>query len=86
MPQPLAPQPHDGPPQLTIQPRNFAAEDPGGWNQLVDTAVAADAAGIDRIIVSDHVVFGEQPEAYADPKSGGVEGGRQPTGPSCNCS
>jgi probable F420-dependent oxidoreductase len=34
-----------------------------------------------RIIVSDHVVFGEQPEAYADPKSGGVEGGRQPTGP-----
>jgi probable F420-dependent oxidoreductase len=81
VPQPLAPQPHDGPPQLTIQPRNFAAEDPGGWNQLVDTAVAADAAGIDRIIVSDHVVFGEQPEAYADPKSGGVEGGRQPTGP-----
>ena len=68
-------------PQLTIQPRNFAPHDPGDWSQLVDAAVAADAAGIDRIILSDHVVFGEQPEAYGDPKRGGVEGGRQPTGP-----
>ena len=68
-------------PQLTIQPRNFAADDPGGWDRLVDTAVAADAAGIDRIILSDHVVFGENPEAYADPTRGGTKGGRQPTGP-----
>ena len=68
-------------PQLTIQPRNFAPGDPGDWSQLVDTAVAADVAGVDRIIVSDHVVFGEHPEAYGDPTRGGTEGGRQPTGP-----
>lgn len=68
-------------PQLTIQPRNFSPEDPGGWDTLVDTARAADAAGVDRIILSDHVVFGEAPEAYSDPKRGGTAGGRQPTGP-----
>ena len=42
---------------------------------------AADEAGIDRVVVSDHVVFGENLEAYGRPESGGVEGGRQPTGP-----
>lgn len=81
MTHPSTPQSYPGPPQLTIQPRNFAPGDPGGWGQLVDTAVAADAAGVDRIIVSDHVVFGEKPEAYAEPQRGGTEGGRQPTGP-----
>lgn len=78
---PFIPQPVPDRPQLTIQPRNFAAQDPGGWDQLINTAVAADMAGVDRIIVSDHVVFGENPEAYADPKRGGTAGGRQPTGP-----
>lgn len=61
--------------------RTFAAEDPGGWDHVVDLAVAADAAGVDRLVLSDHVVFGEHLEAYADPKRGGAEGGRQPTGP-----
>ncbi|MCB1026522.1 MAG: LLM class F420-dependent oxidoreductase, partial [Microthrixaceae bacterium] len=65
---PLVPQARPERPQLTIQPRNFAAEDPGGWGGLVDAAIAADTAGVDRIIVSDHVVFGERPEAYADPR------------------
>ena len=78
---PLVPQARPERPQLTIQPRNFAAEDPGGWGGLVDAAIAADTAGVDRIIVSDHVVFGERPEAYADPRRGGTAGGRQPTGP-----
>jgi alkanesulfonate monooxygenase SsuD/methylene tetrahydromethanopterin reductase-like flavin-dependent oxidoreductase (luciferase family) len=32
-------------------------------------------------MVSDHVVFGENLEAYADPSVGGASGGRQPTGP-----
>jgi probable F420-dependent oxidoreductase len=68
-------------PQLTVQPRNFSAEDPGGWDALVDTTRAADAAGVDRIILSDHVVFGEKPDAYSDPGRGGTAGGRQPTGP-----
>lgn len=70
-------------PALSIQPMNFAADDPGpgGWRPLLDQARAADAAGIDRLVVSDHVAMGENLEAYGDPKAGGLEGGRQPTGP-----
>lgn len=70
-------------PALSIQLWNFAARDPGpsGWQPLMDQARAADAAGIDRLVVSDHVILGENLEAYADPKAGGMEGGRQPTGP-----
>ena len=41
----------------------------------------ADAAGVDRVVLSDHVVFGEHLDAYGRPESGGVEGGKQPTGP-----
>ena len=68
-------------PQLSITLRAFAAEDPGSWQPVLDLARAADAAGIDRLLVSDHVVFGEDLEAYGRPESGGVSGGRQPTGP-----
>ncbi|MCP4244794.1 MAG: TIGR03619 family F420-dependent LLM class oxidoreductase [bacterium] len=70
-------------PALSIQPLNFAAKDPGvgGWQPLLDQARAADAAGIDRLVVSDHVILGENLEAYGNPKLGGMEGGRQPTGP-----
>lgn len=70
-------------PALSIQPLNFASSDPGvgGWRPLLDQARAADAAGIDRLVVSDHVVLGENLEAYGDPRLGGTEGGRQPTGP-----
>src|SRR5262249_892046 len=42
---------------------------------------AAGAAGIDRVLVADHVVLGEHLDAYGRPESGGVEGGKQPTGP-----
>lgn len=70
-------------PALSIQPWNFAAADPGpgGWRPLLDQACAADVAGVDRLVVSDHVVLGENLEAYGDPKLGGMEGGVQPTGP-----
>jgi probable F420-dependent oxidoreductase len=68
-------------PQLSITLPTFAAEDPGTWSHLIDRARAADAAGIDRVLISDHVVFGEDLEAYGRPEAGGVEGGRQPTGP-----
>jgi len=70
-------------PALSVQVVNFAADDPGpgGWERLVSQCRAADEVGIDRIAVADHVVFGEQLEAYGDPASGGLEGGRQPTGP-----
>ncbi len=68
-------------PGLSIQPLNFAQEDPGvgGWRWLFEQAEGADAAGVDRLCVSDHVILGERLEAYADPKAGGIEGGRQPT-------
>jgi probable F420-dependent oxidoreductase len=70
-------------PALSIQPWNFSATDPGvgGWEFLFAQARGADAAGIDRLAVSDHVVMGENLEAYGDAKRGGTEGGKQPTGP-----
>jgi len=48
---------------------------------MVDFARAADNAGIDKLAISDHVVFGENLEAYGDPAIGGARGGKQPTGP-----
>src|SRR3954471_13667820 len=68
-------------PRLTVFLPTFATEDPGGWDRVFELARAADDAGVDRVVVSDHVVFGENLDAYARPESGGVEGGRQPTGP-----
>lgn len=70
-------------PALSIQPWNFAAVDPGvgGWEPMLAQARAADVAGIDRLVVSDHVILGENLDAYGDPKAGGMQGGRQPTGP-----
>jgi probable F420-dependent oxidoreductase len=44
-------------------------------------ARAADAAGVDRLVASDHVVFGERLEEYAKAENGGQAGGKQPTGP-----
>ena len=67
--------------RLSVALPTFAADDPGDWTPVLDRARAADEAGIDRVLVSDHVVFGENLEAYGRPDSGGVEGGRQPTGP-----
>ncbi len=67
--------------RLSVSLPTFAAEDPGNWDRVFDLARAADEAGIDRVVVSDHVVFGENLEAYGQPDAGGVEGGRQPTGP-----
>lgn len=64
--------------QLSIQVPNFA-QSPQGWDTTLALAQLADETGIDRIVVSDHVVFGEHLEAYADPSLGGTAGGRQPT-------
>ena len=68
-------------PQLSIPITTFAVDDPGDFTPLLDRARAADAAGVDRIVCSDHVVYGENLEAYGDPKTGGSAGGKQPTGP-----
>jgi probable F420-dependent oxidoreductase len=66
-------------PQVSVGLTSFAQDDPGSWEFLLDRARAADAAGIDRMVVSDHVVYGEDLDAYADPKKGGSAGGKQPT-------
>jgi probable F420-dependent oxidoreductase len=69
------------PPQLSLSLGSFSAEDPGGWSHMFDLARAADAAGIDRLVASDHVVFGERLEEYGKAETGGQAGGKQPTGP-----
>jgi probable F420-dependent oxidoreductase len=67
--------------QLSIGVTSYAAEDPGTWEPLFDAARIADQAGVDRLVVSDHVVFGERLEEYGRPEIGGSAGGKQPTGP-----
>jgi probable F420-dependent oxidoreductase len=67
--------------QLSTGVQSFAAADPGGWQRLFDHARVLDAAGVDRLVVSDHVVFGEHLEEYGRPEMGGRAGGKQPTGP-----
>lgn len=68
-------------PQLSMGLQSYAADDPGGWDRLFRQARLLDAAGVDRLVVSDHVVFGERLEEYGRPELGGQAGGRQPTGP-----
>jgi probable F420-dependent oxidoreductase len=67
--------------ELSVGLPSFAAADPGGWQHLFALARAADAAGVDRVTLSDHVAFGERLGEYARPELGGVAGGVQPTGP-----
>src|SRR6187431_2286848 len=62
----------DGLPTLTMGLANFSPA-PQDWSGLLDRARLADETGIDRIIVVDHVVMGENIDAY--------DGGRFPTGP-----
>lgn len=68
-------------PQLSLTLRNFSATDPGSWEPLLALGQAAERAGVDRLVVVDHVVFGESLDDYGRPERGGVEGGTQPTGP-----
>ncbi|MEY2571762.1 MAG: hypothetical protein QOE63_2112 [Acidimicrobiaceae bacterium] len=68
-------------PALSLSLRTFSSDDPGSWEPLLERARIADAAGIDRLVVPDHVVFGEDLEAYGKPQLGGSVGGKQPTGP-----
>jgi probable F420-dependent oxidoreductase len=67
--------------QLSTNLITFSADDTSDWSHLVEFARAADDAGIDKLVMSDHVVFGENLEAYGDPSIGGSRGGKQPTGP-----
>ena len=60
-------------PMLSTLLTNFSAEDPGGWDWVFQRAAAAERVGIDRLAVSDHLVFGEHLEAYARPELSLVE-------------
>ncbi len=68
-------------PLLSVSLRSFEAEDPGGWDHLIEAAEVLDQVGVDRLVMSDHVVFGERLEEYGRPEVGGQAGGKQPTGP-----
>lgn len=68
-------------PTLSLYLRSYSDDPDTDWSATLGVARAMDAAGVDRVVVSDHVVFGENLDAYADPALGGTAGGRQPTGP-----
>ncbi len=68
-------------PTLSAALVTFAADAPDDWTAMRETARCYDRAGIDRLVVSDHVVFGEHLDEYGRPEVGGTRGGRQPTGP-----
>jgi probable F420-dependent oxidoreductase len=68
-------------PQLSLHLRSFSADSVADWTSVLDQARAADQAGVDRVVVSDHVVFGERLEEYGRAEVGGMPGGKQPTGP-----
>ncbi|BBY61590.1 TIGR03619 family F420-dependent LLM class oxidoreductase [Mycolicibacterium sarraceniae] len=70
-----------GHPQISLQLRTFTDDADHDWSSTLALGRAMDVAGVDRVVVSDHVVFGENPDAYANPAVGGIAGGRQPTGP-----
>ncbi|HET6817659.1 MAG TPA: TIGR03619 family F420-dependent LLM class oxidoreductase [Mycobacteriales bacterium] len=59
--------------QLSLGIPNFGSWPGGDLRSLLDLARAADDAGVDRLVVSDHVVLGTHLDAY--------RWGRFPTGP-----
>jgi probable F420-dependent oxidoreductase len=69
------------PVQLSVGLSTRSAEDPGSWNRLLRHAEVFDRAGVDRLAIPDHVIFGEQIEEYGRPEIGGRSGGRLPYGP-----
>ena len=53
-------------PTLTVGLPNFGSLfPPGEWRRFVDLGRVADDAGIDRIVLVDHVVMGRNTDAYA---------------------
>ncbi len=69
------------PVELSTAIPSFQPDAPPNWDHLFELARLLDRGGVDRLCVSDHVVFGEHLEEYARPEIGGVQGGVQPTGP-----
>jgi probable F420-dependent oxidoreductase len=52
------------PPTLTVSLPTFGARPPTGWRELLDVARTAEDAGVDRLVVTDHVVMGRNTDAY----------------------
>jgi probable F420-dependent oxidoreductase len=71
-------------PQISFFLRTYSDEPDQDWSTTLDMARIMDGVGLDRVVVPDHLVFGENLDAYADPAMGGTKGGRQPTGPDGN--
>ncbi|HEY3736955.1 MAG TPA: TIGR03619 family F420-dependent LLM class oxidoreductase [Jatrophihabitans sp.] len=67
--------------ELTVPLPCFSVDDPGDWGFVLDRARLLDTVGVDKLAVSDHVVFGERLDEYGRPELGGQSGGKQPTGP-----
>ncbi|MES2169870.1 MAG: TIGR03619 family F420-dependent LLM class oxidoreductase [Actinomycetota bacterium] len=68
-------------PQLSVSLPTYAVEQQPDWSPVFDLARAADSTGVDRVVMSDHIVFGERLDEYGKPELGGQAGGTQPTGP-----
>lgn len=68
-------------PRLAFALASYSAEAPTSWTSMLEMARLFDRVGVDRLVVSDHVVFGERLDEYGRPEVGGQQGGRQPTGP-----
>jgi alkanesulfonate monooxygenase SsuD/methylene tetrahydromethanopterin reductase-like flavin-dependent oxidoreductase (luciferase family) len=68
-------------PELSLYLTTYTDGPHHDWRATLEYACAMDAAGVDRVVVSDHVVFGENLDAYGNPTIGGQADGRQPTGP-----
>jgi probable F420-dependent oxidoreductase len=54
------------PPTLSVTLTNYGNlfREPGDWHRVLDLARMAEAAGVDRILLTDHVVMGEHTDAY----------------------
>lgn len=50
---------------------SFSAEALANWEHLTDWAHVLEAAGFDRVLVSEHIAFGMNMAAYSDPGGGG---------------
>jgi len=51
-------------PALSLGIATFGTPATGGWRHLLDLARAAEDAGVDRLVMSDHVVLGPHTDRY----------------------
>ena len=63
-------------PEISLYLRTYSDDPNQDWNATLEMARVMDDAGVDRVVVADHLVFGENLDAYADPSIGGTAGAR----------